>query len=89
MVGAPGASASWIDLGQGILGEPAPVQLAGLSIAGSTAGLYVGMPYGPKAGHGVHLFPWNVASGGAPTQTFKPGEGGIPAGDTAFGATVR
>ncbi|MFK4692326.1 FG-GAP repeat domain-containing protein [Streptomyces pristinaespiralis] len=89
MVGAPGASDSWIDPGWGIPGEPAPVQLAGLSLAASTAGLYVGMPYGPQAGHAVHLFPWNVANGGAPTQTFKPGEGGIPAGGTAFGATVR
>ncbi|MFJ8074387.1 hypothetical protein ACIQ7Q_10745 [Streptomyces sp. NPDC096176] len=85
MVGAPGASDSWIDPGRGIPREPAPVQLAGLSVAGSTAGLYVGMPYGPQAGHAVHLFPWNIANGGAPIQTFEPAEGGIPAGDTAFG----
>ncbi|TXS58100.1 VCBS repeat-containing protein [Streptomyces sp. t39] len=89
MVGAPGASDSWIDPGWGIPGEPAPLQLAGMSLSGSTAGLYVGMPYGPAAGHAVHLFPWNTANGGAPSQTFKPGENGIPAGDTAFGATVR
>ncbi|MBT2368539.1 VCBS repeat-containing protein [Streptomyces sp. ISL-10] len=89
MVGAPGASDSWIDPGWGIPGEPAPLQLAGLSLAAAPGGLYVGMPYGPQAGHAVHLFPWNTANGGAPTQTFKPGEGGIPAGDTAFGAAVR
>ncbi|MFC9272317.1 FG-GAP and VCBS repeat-containing protein [Streptomyces zhihengii] len=89
MVGAPGASDSWIDPGWGVPGEPAPLQLAGLSLSGSTAGLYVGMPYGPAAGHSVHLFPWNTANGGAPSQSFRPGEGGIPAGDTAFGATVR
>lgn len=89
MVGAPGASDSWIDPGWGIPGEPAPLQLAGLSLSGSTAGLLVGMPYGPAAGHAVHLFPWNTANGGAPSQSFRPGEGGIPAGDTAFGATVR
>ncbi|MEV4334793.1 VCBS repeat-containing protein [Streptomyces sp. NPDC049597] len=89
MVGAPGASDSWIDPGWGIPGEPAPTQLAGLSLSATSGGLYVGMPYGPAAGHAVHLFPWNVANGGAPTQTFRPGEGGIPAGGTAFGAAVR
>jgi hypothetical protein len=89
MVGSAGASDVWIDPGYGIPGEPAPAQLAGLSLASSPAGLYVGMPYGPAAGHAVHLFPWAVASGGAPTQSFKPGEGGIPAGDVTFGAAVR
>ncbi|WP_309140296.1 VCBS repeat-containing protein [Streptomyces sp. PKU-EA00015] len=89
MVGAPGASDSWIDPGWGIPGEPAPLQLAGLSLAATPGGLYVGMPYGPQAGHAVHLFPWNAANGGAPTQTFKPGEGGIPTGDTSFGTAVR
>ncbi|MFH8928296.1 FG-GAP repeat protein [Streptomyces pristinaespiralis] len=89
LVGAAGASDAWIDPGWGIPGEPAPVQLAGMSLAGSTAGLYVGMPYGPAVDHGVHLFPWGTANGGAPTKTFKPGWDGIPAGDTAFGAAVR
>lgn len=89
MVGAPGASDSWIDPGWGIPGEPAHTQLAGLSLAATPGGLYVGMPYGPAAGHAVHVFPWNVANGGAPTKTFKPGWDGIPAGGTAFGAAVR
>ncbi|MGW2116422.1 VCBS repeat-containing protein [Streptomyces zhihengii] len=89
MIGAPGASDAWIDPGWGIPGEPAATQLAGLSLSGSTAGLLVGMPYGPAAGHAVHLFPWNTVNGGFPSRTFKPGENGIPAGDTAFGATVR
>ncbi|WP_244258110.1 VCBS repeat-containing protein [Streptomyces sp. Tu 2975] len=89
LVGAPGASDAWIDPGWGIPGEPAPTQLAGLSLSGSTAGLYVGMPYGPAVDHAVHLFPWSTAGGGAPTKTFKPGWDGIPAGDTAFGAAVR
>ncbi|MGN9794773.1 FG-GAP repeat domain-containing protein [Streptomyces sp. OZ13] len=89
MVGAPGASDAWIDPGWGIPGAPASTQLAGLSLAASPGGLYVGMPYGPAADHGVHLFPWGTAGGGAPTKTFKPGWDGIPAGDTAFGAAVR
>ncbi|MGW0703229.1 VCBS repeat-containing protein [Streptomyces sp. NPDC002867] len=89
MVGDPGVSDAWFEPGMGIPGEPAPIQLAGLSLAPAPGGLYVGMPYGPVAGHAVHLFPWNAANGGAPTQTFKPGEGGIPTGDTSFGAAVR
>ncbi|UYQ64480.1 VCBS repeat-containing protein [Streptomyces peucetius] len=89
MIGAAGASDAWIEPGYGIPSEAAALQLAGLSLASSPAGLYVGMPYGPAGGHGVHLFPWAVANGGAPTQSFRPGEGGIPASDIAFGAAVR
>jgi hypothetical protein len=88
--GRAGPGDSWIDPDRGIPGEPAPGQLAGLSLAGSTAGLYVGVPYGPKAGHAVHLFPRNVASGGAPTHTPSSLAKAVsPEGDTAFGATVR
>lgn len=89
LVGAVGASDNWIDPGYGIPSQPAPRQLAGMSLASSPSLLYVGMPYGPAEGHAVHAFPWNVASGGAPTQTWKPGEAGIPSGDVAFGAAVR
>ncbi|MER5895036.1 VCBS repeat-containing protein [Streptomyces sp. NPDC001876] len=89
LVGAPGASDAWIDPGSGIPAEPASRQLAGMSLGATPSALYVGMPYGPAAGHAVHSFGWNVASGGAPTHTFKPGEGGIPTGDVAFGAVAR
>ncbi|MEE1799210.1 VCBS repeat-containing protein [Streptomyces sp. JV176] len=89
LVGSPGASDQWIDPGYGIPGTPAPRQLAGMSLAATPSALYVGMPYGPAEGHAVHAFPWNVASGGEPTATFRPGEGGIPAGDVAFGAVAR
>ncbi|WP_371556485.1 VCBS repeat-containing protein [Streptomyces longwoodensis] len=89
MVGAPGGSDQWIDPGYGIPGTPAPRQLAGLSLAATPSLLYVGMPYGPAEGHAVYGFPWNVASGGAPTVTYQPGTGGIPAGDVAFGAAAR
>lgn len=88
LVGAPGASDQWIEPGDGIPGEPAARQLAGLSLAASPSLLYVGMPYGPVESRAVHGFGWNVVSGGAPTVTIKPGEGGIPATGTAFGATV-
>ncbi|MFC4503261.1 MULTISPECIES: FG-GAP repeat domain-containing protein [Streptomyces] len=89
MVGAPGASDQWIDPGYGTPGTPAPRMLMGLSLAATPSLLYVGMPYGPAGGHAVYGFPWNVTSGGAPTQTIKPGENGLPATDVAFGAAVR
>ncbi|MCI3269683.1 VCBS repeat-containing protein [Streptomyces cylindrosporus] len=89
LVGAPGASDQWISPGNGIPGTPASRMLAGLSLAASPSLLYVGVPYGPAGGHAVHGFPWGVTSGGAPTQTIKPGGNGIPAADVAFGAAVR
>ena len=89
LIGAPGASDQWIDPGYGIPSTPAPRMLTGLSLAATPSLLYVGMPYGPAEGRAVYGFPWTVTSGGAPTQTIKPGENGIPATGVAFGATVR
>ncbi|UIZ15170.1 VCBS repeat-containing protein [Streptomyces sp. R527F] len=89
MLGAPGAADSWIEPGHGIPGEPAPRQFIGMSLGGSPSLLYVGLPYGPARNRAVHGFPWNVASGGAHSLTFKPGEGGLPTGVAAFGSTVR
>ncbi|MFJ8870129.1 FG-GAP repeat domain-containing protein [Streptomyces sp. NPDC102473] len=89
MLGAPGAADSWIEPGHGIPAEPAPRQYVGMSLGSTPSLLYVGMPYGPAQGRGVYGFPWNTASGGAPTQTFKPGVGGLPTDVEAFGATVR
>ncbi|MCX4762130.1 VCBS repeat-containing protein [Streptomyces sp. NBC_01275] len=90
LLGAPGAADSWIEPGNGIPSGPAARTYAGISLGASPSLLYVGLPYGPAAGRAVHGFPWNAATGSAPTQTWKPGEGGIPAaGAAAFGATVR
>ncbi|WP_234042647.1 VCBS repeat-containing protein [Streptomyces marianii] len=88
LIGAPGSGDTWIDPGSGIPSEPANQQFAGISLGGTSTALYVGMPYGPAGGRAVYGFPWNVASGGAPTQTWKPGEGGIPAENVAFGTAV-
>ncbi|GAA0908323.1 VCBS repeat-containing protein [Streptomyces thermoalcalitolerans] len=88
MVGAPGASDVWIDPGYGVPSEPAPRMFTGLSLSALSTQLYVGVSYGPAGGHAVYAFPWTVASGEAPIRTWKPGEGGIPAGDVAFGAAV-
>lgn len=89
LVGAPGAADRWIAPGNGIPSAPATRMLTGLSLGSTPSLLYVGVPYGPADGRAVYGFPWGVESGGAPTQTFKPGEGGIPATGVAFGAVVR
>ncbi|MFI1027420.1 VCBS repeat-containing protein [Streptomyces sp. NPDC020951] len=89
LVGAPGASDTWIDPGYGVGPTPAPRMFTGISLAATPSLLYVGAPYGPAETRAVYGFPWNVASGGAATQTIKPGEGGVPATGVAFGATVR
>ena len=89
MVGEPGASDKWVDPGFGIPSQPTSRMLTGLSLGSTPSLLYVGVPYGPAQGRAVYGFPWSVESGGAPTQTWKPGEGGIPATGVAFGATVR
>ncbi|MFF3202335.1 MULTISPECIES: VCBS repeat-containing protein [unclassified Streptomyces] len=88
LVGAPGASDQWLDPGYGVGPTPAPRMLTGISLAASPSLLYVGVPYGPAETRAVYGFPWNVASGGAATQTIKPGEGGVPATGVAFGAVI-
>ncbi|WP_405544860.1 VCBS repeat-containing protein [Streptomyces goshikiensis] len=90
MVGAPGASDKILEPGSEIPTPMAPREYAGMSIGGGTAGLYIGMPYGPVEGRAVYLFPWTISgTGGAPIETFKPGQGGIPAEAKTFGAVVR
>ncbi|MBT2482040.1 VCBS repeat-containing protein [Streptomyces sp. ISL-94] len=90
MIGPPGASDKILEPGSEIPTPAAPRQYAGMSIGGGTAGLYVGMPYGPTEGRAVYLFPWTISgTGGAPTETFKPGEGGLPAERNTFGTVVR
>ncbi|MFH8724274.1 VCBS repeat-containing protein [Streptomyces termitum] len=75
---------------------PAPEGAAGLytglSLGSSPAGLVVGTPYGPAEGHAAHLFPWppfGANWGAAPSKSFRPGQDGLPAGDSAFGTVVR
>ncbi|MET9698575.1 integrin alpha [Streptomyces sp. NPDC006529] len=89
LVGPPGDSDVLLAPGYGMPAPAAPRQYAGMSLGSSTAGLYVGLPYGPTAGRAVYLFSWNVANAGAPVQTFKPGQDGIPVGIGTFGTAVR
>ncbi|MCP3755998.1 VCBS repeat-containing protein [Streptomyces sp. TBY4] len=88
LIGSPGTSDVLIAPGAGMpLDEPR--MYVGLSIAAGPAGFYVGAPYGSAAARAVYLYPHNVTSSGAPTQTFKPGEGSIPADAVTFGTAVR
>ncbi|MBW5481379.1 VCBS repeat-containing protein [Streptomyces bambusae] len=89
MIGAPGAD-KILEPGSEIPTPVAPRLYAGMSIGGGSGGLHVGMPYGPAEGRAVYVFPWTISGdGGAPTQTFKPGQGGLPAEANAFGTVVR
>ncbi|WP_446038215.1 FG-GAP repeat domain-containing protein [Streptomyces sp. SID1121] len=89
LLGEPGAADSWISPGNGIPAERAPVTLAGMGLGAAPDALYVGVPYGPAASRAVHAFAWNTPDGGAPGRSWKPGEGGIPAENVAFGASAR
>ncbi|MEV1286104.1 DNRLRE domain-containing protein [Micromonospora sp. NPDC049679] len=68
-------------------GAPIGQELLGTSLAGTSAQLYVGSPYGVAA---VYGFAWSdlAAGSAAVKQTWQPGVGGIPAGETAFGAAI-
>jgi hypothetical protein len=89
MVGPPGADDHWIDPGYGVGDVVGPHMYTGLSLGSTPNLLYVGVPYGEPGARAVHGFSWNVANGGAPTVSYKPGAGGIPAGGKAFGAVVK
>ncbi|PRY30453.1 hypothetical protein CLV70_1045 [Pseudosporangium ferrugineum] len=68
-------------------GEPRAQELIGTSLTAGAKQLWIGTPYGAAE---VHGFTWSgLASGGAaPANTWKPGDGGIPAGAAAFGAAI-
>lgn len=89
MLGDPAASDSWVSPGNGIPSPGAPRMYTGISLGSAQSALYVGVPYGPVSGRAVYAFPWNTPDGGAPSQSWKPGQGGFPAANAAFGATVR
>nr|WP_073749278.1 VCBS repeat-containing protein [Streptomyces sp. CB02058] len=88
LLGEPGSGDSWISPGDGVPAVRAPRMLTGTGLGSSPASLYVGVPYGPAENRAVHAFPWNTPNGGAPTQSWRPGEGGIPADAVAFGVQL-
>ncbi|MGW4033871.1 VCBS repeat-containing protein [Streptomyces sp. NPDC004838] len=89
LLGAPGATDVWLEAGNGIPAAPADHLLAGLNLFSTRTSVYVGLPYAAPGDRAVHYYPWTTGTGGAPTQSWKPGEGGIPADNTAFGTTIR
>ncbi|MER5986923.1 VCBS repeat-containing protein [Streptomyces sp. NPDC001787] len=89
LLGAPGDADSWISPGNGIPADRAPRMLTGMGLGAAPDSLYVGVPYGPAGSRAVHAFAWNTADGGAPAQSWKPGEGGIPPENVAFGTSAR
>lgn len=62
-------------------------EFIGTALGGTSQYLYVGSPYGDAA---VFGFSWSgVAAGSAAvTQTWKPGLGGLPVEEIAFGAVI-
>ncbi|MGY3520230.1 hypothetical protein ACVMYR_28385 [Micromonospora sp. PTRAS2] len=68
-------------------GTPTMQELIGTSLGATSQQLYVGTPYGDPA---VYGFTWaSLAAGSAvPTAVWKPGHGGMPADETAFGAVI-
>ncbi|MYQ49419.1 trypsin-like serine protease [Streptomyces sp. SID4985] len=94
LLGAPGASDRWIQVGDsaGIPGTPTAGQKLGSSIRFTGTQLYVGMPFGPSATGALYALPMsNVTAGGtaAPVTAYQPGTGGLPAVGTRFGASAR
>ncbi|MEU5977148.1 FG-GAP repeat protein [Streptomyces sp. NPDC047315] len=88
-VGPPGATDVWLEPGDGVPATPADHVLTGLNLQTTGNAFYLGLPYARATDRAVHSYPWDVAPGGAPTQSWRPGEGGIPPANTAFGATIR
>lgn len=81
---------AWFDPGYGIPGVPEQQMFVGASLAATPQALLVGVAKASGSASGaVYVFGWDSQSGTAPTQTFTPGEGGIPAGGAAFGASIR
>lgn len=92
LVGEAGASDVWLSKGiAGLPGEPGNQEYLGTSLHATAQELYVAVPYGPQADHGVHRLPWGnvVADGTDPVTAHRPGADGLPADRTAFGAVVR
>lgn len=90
---APGATDRWIEAGNGS-GMPGTLttgQSAGVSLYGTQANLYIGMPYGPGAYGSLYAMPWANVTGGTvqPVTTYAPGTGGLPAAGLRFGMSAR
>ncbi|WP_446212978.1 DNRLRE domain-containing protein [Micromonospora sp. IBSANI012] len=73
--------------GSSLPGSVRGQELVGASLGATSKQLYVGTPYGDDA---VYGFAWSSLAGGStvPTQTWRPGQGGLPLDQKVFGAAV-
>ncbi|MGW5675112.1 integrin alpha [Streptomyces sp. NPDC003860] len=88
-VGPPGTGDVWLEPGDGVPATPADHVLTGLNLFATRNAFYLGLPYARSTDRAVHSYPWDVAPGGVPTESWRPGAGGIPPANTAFGATIQ
>lgn len=89
MVGAPGASDSWLAPGPDTPIADQEDRYMGQSLAATPSHLHVGIPYGPVAFRGIEKYTWNTPAGGAPADRLLPGTNGLAANGKALGAKVR
>ncbi|WP_435608418.1 VCBS repeat-containing protein [Streptomyces sp. C10-9-1] len=88
----PVGKGAWVpQSGHGLPHEAGERSYLGSSLLATADRLHVGLPYGPTAQRGVYGLPWaNILSGGTGEVTAtRPGEGGVPAEQTSFGAVIR
>ncbi|WP_093838670.1 integrin alpha [Streptomyces aidingensis] len=81
----------WFAPGHGLPSTAGDRMYTGTAVAAAPGHFLVGAAYeSPGTAPGaVYTIPWDAPDGGAPSARFAPGEGGIPAGGTAFGSAVR
>lgn len=88
MVGAPGASDSWIAPGPDTPIADQEDRYMGQSLAAAPSHLHVGIPYGPVASRGIEKYAWNTP-GGTPADRLLPGTNGLAVNGKALGAKIR
>ncbi|WP_234338286.1 VCBS repeat-containing protein [Streptomyces sp. NRRL F-5727] len=89
MVGAPGASDSWLAPGPDTPIADQEDRYMGQSLAAVPSHLHVGIAYGPVAFRGIEKYTWNTPAGGAPADRLLPGTNGLAANGKALGAKIR
>ncbi|MEU9603210.1 integrin alpha [Streptomyces sp. NPDC048057] len=93
LIGPPGTGDVWLEAGAGVPAAPTDHLLTGLNLFATRSAVYLGLPHAPATDRAVHHYPWTTSKGGpfstSPSQSWRPGEGGLPLEGTAFGATIQ
>ncbi|MEO3978009.1 VCBS repeat-containing protein [Streptomyces sp. CAU 1734] len=93
LIGPPGTGDVWLEAGAGVPTTPADHLLTGANLFATRGAVYLGLPYAPATDRAVHYYPWTTPRGGpfstAPSQSWRPGGGGIPLDNKAFGAAIH